>query len=76
MALITVISTGDLQIRCNVLSLLFSERESGSGLLGLVIFIINISSVMIVFSTLERYPFTTPNENIFLYNHMTFFVRF
>ena len=29
MPLIIVISTGDFQIRCNVLSLSFSERESG-----------------------------------------------
>ena len=30
MALIIVISTGDFQIRWNVLSLSFSERESGN----------------------------------------------
>ena len=42
MALIIVISTGDFQIRWNVLSLLFSERESGKWLLGLSDFIIII----------------------------------
>ena len=56
MALIIAISTGDLQIRWNVLSLSFSERENGKWPLGLSDF-----SVMIVFSTLERYPFATPN---------------
>ena len=35
MALIMVISTGDFQIRWNVLSVSFSERESGKWLLGL-----------------------------------------
>ena len=35
MALIIVISTGDFQIRRNVLSLSFSERESGEWFLGL-----------------------------------------
>ena len=35
MALIIVMSTGDFQIRCNVLSLSFSERESGKWPLGL-----------------------------------------
>ena len=35
MALIIVIPTGDFQIRWNVLSLLFSERESGKWRLGL-----------------------------------------
>ena len=35
MALIIVISTGDFQIRWNVLSLSFSERESGKWPLGL-----------------------------------------
>ena len=35
MALIIVRSTGDFQIRCNVLSLSFSERESEKWLLGL-----------------------------------------
>ena len=35
MALIIVISTGDFQIRWNVLSLLFSEIESGKWPLGL-----------------------------------------
>ena len=61
MALMIVISTGDVQIRCNVLSLSFSATESGKLPLGLVIFIIIILSVMTVFSTLERYPFATPN---------------
>ena len=35
MALIIVISTGDFHIRWNVLSLSFSERESGKWPLGL-----------------------------------------
>ena len=35
MAFIIVISTGDFQIRWNVLSLSFSERESGKWPLGL-----------------------------------------
>ena len=35
MALIIVMSTGDFQIRWNVLSLSFSERESGKWPLGL-----------------------------------------
>ena len=35
MALITVISTGNFQIRWNVLSMSFSERESGKWPLGL-----------------------------------------
>ena len=61
MALIMVISTGDFQIRWNVLSLSFSERESENGFLVYVIFIITILLVMIVFSTLERYSFATPN---------------
>ena len=56
MALIIVISTGDFQIRWNVLSLLFSEIESGK-----VVFIMTILSVMIVFSNMERYPFATTN---------------
>ena len=36
MALIIVISPGDFQIRWNVLSLSFSERESGKRPLGLI----------------------------------------
>ena len=35
MALIIVISTGDFQIRRNIVSLSFSERESGKWALGL-----------------------------------------
>ena len=61
MALIMVISTGDFQIHWNILSLLFKERESGKWPLGLSDFYITIVSVMIVFSTLDRYPFATPN---------------
>ena len=38
MAFIIVISTGDFQIRRNVLSLPFSERESGKWPLGLTDF--------------------------------------
>ena len=47
MALRIVISTGDFQIRWNVLSLSFSE--SGKWPVGLSNFIVTISSVMIVF---------------------------
>ena len=54
MALRIVISAGDFQIRWNVLSLSFSERESGKWPVGLSNFIVTISSVMIVFGTLER----------------------
>ena len=64
MALITVTSTGDFKIRWGVLSMSFSEREREKWPLGKVIFIIIIIivlSVMIVFSTLERYLFATPN---------------
>ena len=57
MALVIIISTGDFQIRWNVLSLLFSERESAKW-------------PPVAFSTLERYPFATPYQN------MTFFVGF
>ena len=61
MALTIVISTGCFQIRWNVLSLSLVEEKVGNGLLGEVIFIITMLSVMIVFSTMERYPFATPN---------------
>ena len=60
MALIIAIST-DFQVRCNVLSLSFKERESGKWSPGLRDFYITILSVMIVFSILERYPLATPN---------------
>ena len=40
MALIIVISTGDSQIRWNVMSLSFSERESGKWPLGISGFIL------------------------------------
>ena len=53
MALIIVISTGDFQIRWNVLSLMFSKIESGKWPLGLRDFHHNLS-VMIVFHTLEK----------------------
>ena len=55
MALIIIISIGDFQIPWNVLSLSFSERESLKWPLGQSDFYhIIISSVMIVFGTLER----------------------
>ena len=59
MALIIVISTGGSQIRWNVLSLSFSETESGKWPLGLSDFHHNyiISNDCI----LERYLFATPN---------------
>ena len=56
MALIIVILAGDFQIRQNVMSLSFKERESGKWPLGLSYFYITILSVMIVFSTLEKIP--------------------
>ena len=37
------------------------KRENGKWPLGLSDFYITILSVIIVFSTLERYPFATPN---------------
>ena len=37
------------------------KEKVENALLGLVIFIIAILSVMTVFSTLESYPFATPN---------------
>ena len=61
MTLIIVILTGNFEIHWNVLSLLFSEIESGKWHLGLRDFIITTLSVMDVFTTLERYPFVTPN---------------
>ena len=61
---IIVISTGDFQIRWNILSLSSSEKESGKLPLGLN-FIITILSLIIVFGTLGRYPFATPNYTIF-----------
>ena len=61
MALVIVISTVDFQIRWNVLSLSFGERENAKWPLGLSDFIITTLSVMIVSSNLERYPFATPN---------------
>ena len=64
MVYIIVKSTGDFQIRWNILSLSSSERESGKLPLGLN-FIITILSVIIVFGTLGRYPFATPNYAIF-----------
>ena len=73
MALIIVISTGDFQERWNVLS--FSFSESRKWRLGLSDFIITISSVMIVFSTLERYPFATPNQNNFFVQQHDFLCR-
>ena len=39
------------------------KEKVENGLLGQVIFIIIILPEMIVFSTLERYPFATPNNN-------------
>ena len=61
MALIIVISTGNFQICWNVLSLSFSERESGKRPLGLSDFCHNYLISNDLFSTLERYPFATPN---------------
>ena len=64
MALIIVISTEDFQIRWNVLSLSFSERDSGNRPLGLshhLSSILSVMIVMIVFNTLEKYPFETTN---------------
>ena len=65
MTLKIVISTGDFQIRWNVLSLWFKERESGKWPLELSDFYITILSIMIAFSTPEKYPFATPYQNNF-----------
>ena len=61
MVLIIVISTGDFQIRWNVLSSSFSKRESGKWPLRLSDFYRNylISNDCIQHS--ERHPFATPN---------------
>ena len=61
MALIIAISTGDFQIRWNVLSSSFSKRENGKWPLGLSDFYHNylISNGCIQHS--ERHPFATPN---------------
>ena len=68
MVFIIVISTGDFQIRLNVLLLSF-----------IVIFIITILSVITVFSTvfstLERYSFATPNQNNFFIQQHDFLCR-
>ena len=53
MALIIVIPIEDFQMRGNVLSLSFSERESRKWPLGLSDFYHNYLIVMIVFGTLE-----------------------
>ena len=57
MALIIVIST-DFEIPWNVLSLPYSERESGKWPLGPSDFYHNY---LIGSDCMERYPFTTPN---------------
>ena len=74
MALIIVISTEDFQIRWNVLSLSFSEIESGKWPLRLSDFYHNdlISSDCIQRS--GKISICKPNKNNFLYGNMTFFV--
>ena len=60
MALIIVISTGDFLIHWNVLSLSFSERESGKWSLGLSDF----HHTYIIGKGIQhsgRYSFATPN---------------
>ena len=61
MAFIIVKSTGKFQIGWNVLSMSFSEKESGKWHLGLSDFYHNylISNYCIQHS--GKYPFTTPN---------------
>ena len=54
-------STGDFQIRWNVLSLSFSERESGEWPLGLSDFYRNYLISNHYIQLLERFPFATPN---------------
>ena len=58
MALIIVISTGDFQICWNVLSLSFSERESGKWSLGLSDFYYSY-----LISNDCRLTFTLPEKN-------------
>ena len=54
MALIVVISTGDFQIRWNVLSLSFSERESGKWPLGLSDFSFFDCKILSVIDCIQR----------------------
>ena len=62
MALIIVMSTGNILKYVGMYYNCRSVNEKvENDLLGQVIFIITILSVMTVFSTLERYPFETPN---------------
>ena len=61
MALIIVISTGDFQIHWNVLSLSFSERESGKWPLGLSDFYHNYFIRKGCIQHSGRYSFATPN---------------
>ena len=58
MALIIITSTGNFQIHWNVLSLSFSERESGIWPLGLNDFYHNYLTSN---DTPERHQFATPN---------------
>ena len=76
MALIIVISTGDFQIRWNVLSLSFSETESGGWPLGLSDFHHNylISNDCIQHS--GKIFLCNACSKHFLYGNLTFFVGF
>ena len=77
MALIIVISTGDFQIRWNVLSLSFSERKSGKWPLGLSDFYHNyIVSNDCISALWKDIHLQHLIETIFLYSSMTFFVGF
>ena len=66
MALIIVMSTGHFQIRWNVLSLLFSERESGKWPLGCD----SYHNYFISNDCIQH------SGNNFLHNSITFFVGF
>ena len=61
MALVIVLSTGNFQIHRNVCHCHSLKERMENGFLGKVIFTVTILAVMFVFSTLERYPFATPN---------------
>ena len=74
MALFIVMSTGDFQIHWNVMSLLFSERESGKWPLGLSDFFINILSAMLYSALWKDIHLQHLTKTIFIQQH-DFFCR-